>query len=295
MSASRNDRFRAHLTGDVCIQPASVFDPVSVRIADSLGFPVGMFAGSVASAYVMGAPDIIVMTSRELADQARRITQVGQLSLMVDADHGFGNALNVMRTVTELESAGVSALSLEDSALPAAFGRPGVRSLISTEEMVRKLAAAVEARNDPTTVVIARTEALGVDGPADGNLDIAVERSRAYADTGADAMFLTSVETLAQVEAIRDAVDLPLVVGGPPPEFTNEDLAERGVRLTIRGHAPFQAYVQGIHRALAHQAEGRPASELAPHLASSDLMALVTGKQAYDESARRYLNSDQPT
>ena len=291
MTASRNDRFRAHLAGDECIQPASVFDPVSARIADKLGFPIGMFAGSVASAYVMGAPDILVMTSRELADQARRITQVGELSMMVDADHGFGNALNVMRTVTELESAGMSALSLEDSALPRSFGQHGVPSLISQDEMVRKLEAAVEARNDPTTVVLARTEALGLDAPPEQNLALAVERSRAYADTGAEALFVTSVRTMAQVEAVREAVDLPLILGGTPPELMNEELAKRGVRLTIRGHAPFQALVQGVYRALEHQAEGRPASELAPHLAPADLMDLVTGRQAYDQWVSRFLTS----
>lgn len=291
MTDSRNTRFRAHLAGDECIQPASVFDPVSARIADALGFPIGMLAGSVASAYVMGAPDIIVMTSRELADQARRITQVGELSMMVDADHGFGNALNVMRTVTELESAGMSALSLEDSALPASFGQHRVRSLISRDEMVGKLEAAVEARNDPTTVIVARTEALGLDAPPEDNLELAVERCRAYADTGADALFATSVKTMAQVEAVRDAVDLPLVLGGPPSELTNEELATRGVRLTIRGHAPFQALVQGVYRALEHQAEGRPASELTPHLASAELMALVTGRQDYDQWADRFLTT----
>src|SRR6185312_12270852 len=118
----RRQRFRAILDGGRCVHPASVFDAISARIAEDLGFEIGMFAGSVASLAVLGAPDLIVLTLTEFAGQAYRICRAGNLALLVDADHGYGNALNVMRTVEELETAGVSALSIEDTALPAGFG-----------------------------------------------------------------------------------------------------------------------------------------------------------------------------
>src|SRR6516225_2635731 len=118
----RRRRFRAILKGDLCYHPASVFDPLSARIAQDLGFEVGMFAGSTASLTVLGAPDLIVLTLSEFAEQAYRINRAGGLPLLVDADHGYGNALNATRTVEELETAGVAALSIEDTELPTPFG-----------------------------------------------------------------------------------------------------------------------------------------------------------------------------
>jgi len=111
--SERRGRLRAVLSGSQCVHPGSVFDPISARIAEDLGFEVGMFAGSIASFTVLGAPDIIVLTLSEFADQAHRICRAGDLPLLCDADHGYGNGLNVMRTVEELETAGVAALSIE--------------------------------------------------------------------------------------------------------------------------------------------------------------------------------------
>ena len=116
--SERRERYRRVLAGDACVYPASVFDPMSARMAESLGYDVGMLAGSIASATVLGAPDLVVLTLTEFAEQIRRITRASSLSLMVDADHGYGNALNVMRTVEELETAGVAALTIEDTLLP---------------------------------------------------------------------------------------------------------------------------------------------------------------------------------
>src|ERR1700742_2548363 len=118
----RRERFRAILSGNRCVHPGSVYDAISARIAEDLGFELGMFAGSVASLAVLGAPDLIVLTLSEFADQAYRIGRAAELPLLVDADHGYGNALNVMRTVEELENSGVAALSIEDTDLPRPFG-----------------------------------------------------------------------------------------------------------------------------------------------------------------------------
>ena len=123
--SARRTRFRGILAGKACVHPASVHDAVAARIAADLGFEMGMFAGSVASLAVLGAPDLIVLTLSEFADQAYRIGRAADLPLLVDADHGYGNALNVMRTVEELENAGVAALSIEDTALPRGYGPVG--------------------------------------------------------------------------------------------------------------------------------------------------------------------------
>jgi len=132
----RRKRFRALLAGDRCIHPGSVFDPISARIAEDLGFELGMFAGSTASLTVLGAPDLIVLTLSEFAGQAYRINRAGNLPLMVDADHGYGNALNVMRTVQELETSGVAGVMIEDTVLPRAFGEKKP-TVVSTSLCVR--------------------------------------------------------------------------------------------------------------------------------------------------------------
>ncbi|WPE28043.1 Oxaloacetate decarboxylase [Pseudomonas hunanensis] len=142
----RND-FRVLLNGHACLSTASVFDPLSARIASDLGFEVGILGGSVASLQVLGAPDIALITLSEFAEQATRIGRVASLPIIADADHGYGNALNAMRTVVELERAGVAALTIEDTLLPARFGSDALE-LISTEEATGKLRAAQEARID---------------------------------------------------------------------------------------------------------------------------------------------------
>src|ERR1700733_16315786 len=141
----RRERYRAVLAGKECIHPGSVFDAISARIAEELGFEVGMFAGSIGSFAVLGNPDLILLTLTEFAAQAYRINRAGKLPLMVDADHGYGNALNVKRTVEELETAGVAALTIEDTLLPRPFG-DGRTRLIPLEEGVGKMRAALAGR-----------------------------------------------------------------------------------------------------------------------------------------------------
>jgi oxaloacetate decarboxylase len=131
----RRDALRLILTGSRCVRPGSVYDAISIRIAEDLGFEVGMFGGSVASLAVLGDPDVTQITLTELAEQMRRMSRAAALPVLVDADHGYGNALNVRRTVEELEIAGAAGLTIEDTLLPQAFGAEAPR-LISVEEGV---------------------------------------------------------------------------------------------------------------------------------------------------------------
>src|ERR1700749_235244 len=134
----RRERLRPLIGGTRCIYPGSVFDAISARMAEDLGFEAGMFAGSVASFTVLGAPDIVMLTLTEFAQQAYRINRAGKLPLFVDADHGYGNALNVKRTVEELETAGVAGLTIEDTSLPTSYGGAGA-TLIPIAEGVGKM------------------------------------------------------------------------------------------------------------------------------------------------------------
>src|SRR6201994_4494584 len=181
----RREALRAILSRSSCIHPGSVYDATSIRIAEDLGFEVGMFGGSVASLAVLGDPDITLITLTEIAEQMRRMSRASALPVMVDADHGYGNALNVRRTVHELETAGGGGHFHQDWLLPQAYGQAKTQ-LISLEEAVGKMKAALDGRGDPSLVIVGRTGAASITGLPD-----AIARARAYEATGGDALFLT--------------------------------------------------------------------------------------------------------
>ena len=277
----RRERFRALLNGVHCIHPASVHDPVSVRIAEDLGFEMGMFAGSVASLTVLGAPDLILLTLSEFADQTHRINRAGNLPLLVDADHGYGNALNVMRTVQELETAGVAGLSIEDTDLPRPFGA-GRPRLLPVEEGVGKMRAALAGRQDPRLCIAGRTSAPRISG-----LEDAIIRARAYEEVGVDAVFLVGIETRAEIDALSSAVSVPIILGSLPGEARNTDyLAARNVRIALTGHQPFRAAVEAVRQALKALRDGGGL----PPLASAELMARMTRAGDHDRWTKEFLN-----
>jgi len=248
---NRRQQFRAQLSTNKCVHPASVFDPVSARIAESLEFETGMFAGSVASLTVLGDPDLILLTLSEFADQAYRINRACNLPLMVDADHGYGNALNVKRTVEELETAGVCGLSIEDTILPRPFGG-GKTQLISVEEGVGKMRAAVAGRQDSSLVIAARTSAISVNG-----IDDTLDRVKAYQQTGVDAIFLIGIKQLDHLEKIAEVCRLPLILGGASADMADlKTLGSMGVRISLQGHLPVMAAMQATFNTMKALREG---------------------------------------
>ena len=278
-------RLRAVFAGTKCISPASVYDALSARVAESVGYELGMLAGSVASNTTLAAPDLIVLTLTEFADQVRRILRASRLSLIVDADHGYGNALNAMRTVEELEHAGVSGMSIEDTSLPARFGQAeGADELVSTAEMVGKLKAAVAARRDPATVILGRTAALKLEDTAR-----AVARAKAYAACGVDAIFLVGVESAEQVRAVHDAARLPIMVGSAPASIKREDFAAAGARVLLQGHSPIAAAVKALKEVYTHLHNGGAPADLKDKVASAKEMDALVSGEAYKKWQRDYL------
>src|ERR1700754_1811728 len=266
----RRESLRAILSGASCINPGSVYDATSIRIAEDLGFAVGMFGGSVASLAVLGDPDIALITLTELAEQMRRMSRAAALPVLVDADHGYGNALNVRRTVQELDAAGAAGLTIEDTLLPQTFGEKKTQ-VISLEEGGGKMKAALDGRGDPTLVILARTGAASITSLGD-----AIERARAYEATGVDGLFFTGVKNRTELDAIADATRLPIVLGGAPEEMTDLDyLRERRVRIALQGHAPIAAATQAVYETLKALREGTPPKNL-KGLASPELTARVT-------------------
>jgi carboxyvinyl-carboxyphosphonate phosphorylmutase len=272
---TRRQRFREILEGEGCIHPGSVFDPISARIAADLGFEAGMFAGSIASFTVLGAPDLILLTLTELADQCRRICRAADLPLIVDADHGYGNALNVKRTVEELENAGVACLTIEDTLLPKAFGSEGT-AFLPVAEGVGKMKAALAGRCDPELVVLGRTSAVGANGVEDG-----IARAKAYLDAGVDGIMFVGIKSRGDLEAIAAAVDAPIMLGGAGADLQDRDyLGECGVRVCLQGHQPFMAAVQAVYDKLKLLREGAVPAEL-EGLASADLVKQLTRDADY--------------
>jgi carboxyvinyl-carboxyphosphonate phosphorylmutase len=281
----RRKRFRAVLAGNRCIHPGSVYDPLSARIAEDLGFEIGMFAGSTASLTVLGAPDLIVLTLSEFAAQAYRICRAGNLPLLVDADHGYGNALNVKRTVEELETAGVAGLTIEDTVLPTPFAASKAQ-FISIEEGVGKMRAALAGRQDPDLAVIGRTGAIAVTG-----LDDTIARVSAYAATGVDAIFLVGVRSREQLDAIARAVKMPLIIGSAPAELQDLSyLVSRGVRICLQGHLPIMAAVRAVHDTLKALRDGTAPGKIGG-IASDDLMKQVTRDASYKQWTKEFLGT----
>jgi carboxyvinyl-carboxyphosphonate phosphorylmutase len=265
----RREALRSILSGSACVRPGSVYDAISIRIAEDIGFEVGMFGGSVASLAVLGDPDIALITLTELAEQMRRMSRAAELPVLVDADHGYGNALNVRRTVQELEAAGAAGLTIEDTLLPQAYGQAKTQ-LIPLEEGVGKMKAALDGRGDPSLVIVGRTGAASMT-----SLDDAIARARAYEAAGVDALFFTGIKARSELEAIAAATKLPIVLGGAPEEMSDADyLGDKRVRIALQGHAPIAAATQAVYATLKALREGLPPKDLGG-LASPDLTSRV--------------------
>lgn len=280
---ARREALRAILSGDACVRPASVYDAISMRIAEDIGFGVGMLGGSVASLAVLGDPDLTLITLTELAEQVRRMARAAALPILVDADHGYGNALNVRRTVEELEAAGAAGLTIEDTLLPQAFGQAKPQ-LIALEEGVGKMKAACEARRDPALVVIGRTGAAGITSVAD-----AVARAQAYEAAGVDALFFTGIKARADLEAIAGATRLPILLGSPGEEIADFGyLAGKRVRIAVQGHAPIAAAIEAVHETLQAIYQDTPSRQL-KNIASSDLIGRVSRTRLVARRGADYL------
>ncbi|HUP93307.1 MAG TPA: isocitrate lyase/phosphoenolpyruvate mutase family protein [Burkholderiales bacterium] len=276
-------RGRAILKGSECVSPASVHDALSARVASLVGFELGLLSGSIATAATLPGPDLGVVTLTEFADQVRRVVRAGNLTLLVDADNGYGNALNVMRTIEETEHAGVSLIAIEDVVLPARFGGDP-NEVVSTPEMTGKLRAALAARSDPALVIAARTAAARTEG-----VEGTVARAKAYAATGIDALFVVGFKDIALIEAVHAAVDLPLIIGSGAAPADRKRLQALGVRIMLQGHQPIAAAVKALRDTYEHLYKGGSPADLKSRIASAEEMDGVTQREEYAERQRDYL------
>jgi 2,3-dimethylmalate lyase len=244
---------RELIAGDRMVVAPGVYDGLTAALVKRHGFPAAYVSGGAASAAVTGLPDLGLMTASEMADHVGRLRGATDLPLIVDIDTGYGNELNVRHTVQRLVRVGAAAVHLEDQVFPKRCGHLAGKAVIPIDEAVSKVRAAVAARGDDDLVVIARTDALTPLGR-----DEAIERGRAYADAGADMVFIESPESVADLEAIGAAFEVPLVVNvlanSRTPLLTAAEYADLGFRLAIYPSLAAGAAVAAVDAAFAQLA-----------------------------------------
>lgn len=263
-----------------------VFNALVARMAERLGFPAVYLSGGALSA-AAGVPDVGLLTLSEFVEQARFITQATSLPLLCDADTGFGEALNVERTVRLFEAAGVAGIHLEDQQLPKRCGHLSGKQLVERAEMVAKIRAAVAARRDAGFVIIARTDARGVTG-----FDDAVQRARLYLDAGADAIFPEAMENADEFAAFAKSVQAPLLANmtefgkGPLLDFTT--LAAMGYRMVLYPLTAFRSALRAAQDTLWELRErGHQRDRIPLMLTRAELYDLL-GYSDYEARDRAY-------
>jgi 2,3-dimethylmalate lyase len=264
------------------------YDALSARLVEEAGFPAVYMTGFGSSASRLGSPDVGLMTMPEMVDNARRIVNAVGIPVIADADTGYGNPLNVIRTVREYESAGVDAIHLEDQVMPKKCGHMDDKQLIPAAEMAAKVAAAVDARRSPDFLIIARTDARAVEG-----LEAALERARLYREMGADVLFVEAPQSVEEIEAVGRAFpSVPLLFnyaeGGKTPPVSHDLLRELGFKLIIFPISTLLAATAAMRAVLAQiRADGTPLNAM-PYLVPFNEFLDFIGLPEVREVERRF-------
>ncbi len=287
----RREAFRSYIARradvtPVCWHPASVFDPMSARIAADLGYEMGMFAGSVAALTVLGAPDLITLTASEFAQQALRINRASDLPLLVDMDTGYGNALNARRATRQFIRAGVAAVHIEDQTFPKKCGHYDDKSIVSADSFCQKLRAVRDAAGDDL-VLIARSDGLAVEG-----FEATIDRCNAYADAGADVIFFGAPQTVEQIERIGREIAAPKLInmfaGGKTPMVPLKDLKAWGYRLVIVPSDLQRAAIGAMQRTLEAIHRDGDSASLTDQMPSFRDREAIIGTEHWNELNRRF-------
>jgi 2-methylisocitrate lyase-like PEP mutase family enzyme len=263
------------------------FNALSARVIEDLGFEAVYVTGAGVTNMWFGLPDQAFMGLHEIADHTARIRDAVQLPLIVDADTGFGNALNVRHTVRVLERAGADCIQLEDQVSPKRCGHFAGKEVVETAEMLGKIKAAVDARQDPDFLIMARTDAAAVHG-----FEAAVERAQKFSEAGADILFVEAVTTAEEIRALTQRLDRPqlinLVIGGKTPIFSAEELGGLGYGLVLYANAALQGAVAGMQKALTVLRDTKRIDEDPALVVSFAERQRLVGKPALDLLEKKY-------
>lgn len=287
MSSSPRKTLRALAEARRGVLVPGAFNALSARVIEDLGFEAIYITGAGVTNMWFGLPDQGFMGLHEIADHTARIRDAVSLPLIVDADTGFGNALNVRHTVRVLERAGADCIQFEDQVSPKRCGHFSGKDVISTDEAVAKIKAAVDARTDPDLLILARTDACATQG-----FEAALERAQKFSEAGADILFVEAVTTVDEIRALPQRLARPqlmnMVIGGKTPIFGANELAGLGYGLVLYANAALQGAVAGMQKALTVLREtGRIDEDPALVVSFAERQRLV-GKPALDALEAKY-------
>ncbi|MBI4591338.1 MAG: oxaloacetate decarboxylase [Candidatus Rokubacteria bacterium] len=294
MALRTTTRLRHLLKRQGAVVAPGVYDCVSAKLAERAGYEMALLTGAGVAASLLGVPDVGLLTLSELTVQARNICRATNLPVLADADTGYGNAINVMRTVRELEEAGVAGLFIEDQVTPKRCGHFEGKELISLEEMAGKIRAAREARRDPDLILMARTDAREVLG-----LEEAIRRARAYVAAGADMIFIEAPHTAEELRQIARAVDVPqlanLVEGGKTPLVSVGELGAMGFKVVSFSGSLQRAAIWAMTDFLDVLKKEQSVASLYPgRVVSLGERSDLLGLPAFYELERRFLPGKAP-
>ncbi|RID98965.1 isocitrate lyase/PEP mutase family protein [Simplicispira hankyongi] len=263
------------------------FNALSAKVIEDLGFEAIYVTGAGVTNMWFGLPDQGFMGLHEIAEHTARIRDAVSLPLIVDADTGFGNALNVRHTVRVLERAGADCIQFEDQVAPKRCGHFAGKEVISTEEAVAKIKAAVDARQDSNLLILARTDACAVQG-----FEAAVERAQKFSEAGADILFVEAVTTAEHIRTLPQRLEKPqlmnMVIGGKTPIVGAEELAQMGYGIVLYANAALQGAVMGMQKALTVLRDERSVREDSGLVAPFAERQRLVGKPALDALEKRY-------
>jgi len=266
------------------------FNALSAKVIADIGFEAIYVTGAGVTNMHLGLPDQGFMGLAEIAEQTSRIRDAVELPLIVDADTGFGNALNVRHAIRTLERAGADCVQLEDQVSPKRCGHFSGKAVIDTAEMVGKIKAAVDARQDSGMLVMARTDARSVHG-----FEAAIERAQAFAEAGADILFVEATETADEIRSLPQRLAPPqlmnMVIGGKTPIVDADELAGLGYGIVLYANAALQGALAGMQRALTVLRQSKRLEEAAGLVATFSERQRLVGKPLCDELERRYASS----
>lgn len=275
------------LSKDFLLLPGC-FNALSARLIEQAGFPAAYISGAGVASNFLGYPDIGLISMAEILENARNIAQVTNIPVICDADTGYGNAVNVIRTVREFENAGIAGIQLEDQVMPKKCGHTEGKLLISKEEMVQKIKAATDTRKDADFILVIRTDAIAVNGIED-----ALDRASAYREAGADVVFVEAPQNVEQMKLITRTIKAPLLAnmvdgGGKTPILSSAELKDLGYNLAIYPTALWMASIKSMQEVLrVLKKDGTPLS-YAEHMVSFQEMFEVVGRTRYDALERKY-------
>lgn len=263
------------------------FNALSARVIADQGFEAIYVTGAGVTNMWFGMPDQGFMGLAEIADHTARIRDAVDVPLIVDADTGFGNALNVYHTVRTLERAGADCIQLEDQVAPKRCGHFSGKEVISTEEAVSKIKAAADARRDTDLLIMARTDAAAVHG-----FEAAIERAQRFAEAGADILFVEAVTSADEIRALPQRLDKPqlmnMVIGGKTPIFNADQLADLGYGIVLYANAALQGAVMGMQKTLATLRDEKQVLESSGLVTPFAERQRLVGKPHWDALEQRY-------